>query len=417
MSHVDRSEQVNVDIAIVGAGMVGASLAASLRDTGFSIALIDAQPASALRTAKPLASNTNDFEARVSALTFASRDLLDSVGAWSLLAPQQVMPYRKMHVWDKLGTAEIDFDAAELYQDALGYIVENQNVVAALHQALEGQSNVECFFDSTIERVVKPNPEESLHQLQLSDGGSIHCQLLVAADGANSRIRNWLSMATREWDYQHHAIVATIKTAKPHQKTAWQCFNESGPLALLPLEDADSSSGYCSIVWSQTPERAQELMGLDDEAFLDALTGESEQILGEVLEVSKRFSIPLRQRHAKDYVAPGVALIGDAAHTIHPLAGQGVNLGFKDVTALSKMLLLADQKGLEADNMLLLKRYQRQRQGDNLLMMGAMEGFKRLFAQPDPLIRWARNFGLGAVNKQPFVKKQLMKHAMGLPIS
>jgi 2-octaprenylphenol hydroxylase len=405
------------DIAIVGAGMVGASLAASLRDTNYSIALIDAQSAESLLARKALPQNVNEYEPRVSALTFASRDLLKAVEAWQRIEPERILPYRNMHVWDQLGTAKIEFDAAELYEDALGYIVENQNIVSALHQALASQENLECFFDTRIAKLSQSQEEGTVNCLELEDGRKIEAKLLVAADGANSRIRTRLSMATREWDYQHQAIVATIKTEKAHQLTAWQCFAESGPLAFLPLKDEQGSNEYCSIVWSQTVDRARSLMDLDDAAFCKQLTEESEAMLGQVKEVSKRFSIPLRQRHAKEYVAPGVALIGDAAHTIHPLAGQGVNLGFKDVVALSEVLKDADQHELNPGLEPILKRYQRQRQADNLLMMGAMEGFKRLFAQPDPLVRWMRNTGLDFVNKQSFIKKQLVKHAMGLSIA
>lgn len=405
------------DIAIVGAGMVGASLAAALRDTGFSIALIDAQSAESLQHSPSKPKDVNGFEPRVSALTFASRDLLKSVGAWQHIHEERILPYRNMHVWDQLGTAQIDFSAAELYEDALGYIVENQNIVSALHQVLKQQENVERFFGGRISSLKQNEVDGAPYSLLLDDGRQIHSKLLVAADGANSRIRTWLSMATREWDYQHHAIVATIKTEKPHNKTAWQSFSETGPLALLPLQDPSMSDAYCSIVWSQTPEQAKSLMALDKEAFCQALAKASESMLGAIEDVSERYSIPLRQRHAKEYVAEGLALIGDAAHTIHPLAGQGVNLGFKDVFALSQVLILADQQELDPGNLTLLKRYQRQRQADNLLMMGAMEGFKRLFAQPDPLLRWVRNTGLDFVNKQGFIKKQLVKHAMGLSIA
>ena len=322
-----------------------------------------------------------------------------------------------MHVWDENGTAAIDFDSAELYQDELGYIVENQSIVSALHQALEGQENVSPFYGGTVSKITPLAGPGNIHSVQLSGGDTIECSLLVAADGANSRVRNWLNVATREWDYQHNAIVATIKTETPHQYTAWQRFSESGPIAFLPLQDVNESGLFCSIVWSQTPERATELMSLNEDDFCKALARETEHILGAVVDVSKRYSIPLRQRHAKDYTKPGLVLIGDAAHTIHPLAGQGVNLGFKDVNTLSKLLNEAGLKELAPDSELYLKRFQRERQGDNLLMMGAMEGFKRLFASPDPLVRLLRNTGLDFVNKQGFIKQQLAKHAMGLPLA
>jgi len=236
----------------------------------------------------------------------------------------------------------------------------------------------------------------------------------VAADGANSKVRQAMGMATREWDYQHHAIVATVKTEFAHDSTARQRFSESGPLALLPLQDKHASGKFSSIVWSVQPDRAKSLMSLSDEQFKQSLEAEFESCLGKVEQVSKRFSYPLRQRHAKTYVDAGVVLVGDAAHTIHPLAGQGVNLGFKDVQALSNILLDASEKGVAINHQSLLNRYNRQRQGDNLMMMGVMEGFKRLFEQKDPLVRWIRNAGLNWVDQQGFVKKQIVQRAMGL---
>jgi len=417
---------LSVDIAIVGAGMVGAALAASLRNTGFSIALIDGQSSASLQRSVSQRNSVDDFEARVSALTLASQQLLDDVGAWQYLSTEQVMHYQKMHVWDQLGTAKIDFNAAELYQDALGAIVENQSVVSSLHKSLVGQANVSNFFGRKLETIAllepccneQSNDEQSNdeHILSLDDGQTIRCKLLVAADGANSRIRSWANMPTREWDYQHHAIVATVKTANKHAKTCWQRFSETGPIAFLPLQDSQDSEQFCSIVWSQEPGRAKYLMSLCDDEFTSILAHEVESSLGVVEAVSRRFSIPLRQRHAKSYTKPGIVLMGDAAHVIHPLAGQGVNLGFKDVAVLSEILQLADKQDLSVNHQVLLRRYQRQRQGDNLLMMGAMEGFKRLFGQKDPLVRMIRNVGLNWVDKQTFIKNQIAKHAMGLSL-
>jgi len=411
-----QAEICHVDIAIVGSGMVGAALAAALSETKFKIAVIDGQTEQSLsRSLKPSAA-VEEFEPRVSALTLASQHLLQDIGAWQFMPEQLIQPYQTMKVWDELGTAHIVFDAAEIYQDALGCIVENQCIVSALQRVLHQQDNVQGFNGQKLAAISALPSPGTAHCLKLENGQEIHCQLLVAADGALSRVRQWAAIPTREWDYQHQAIVATVKTEKPHQFTAWQRFSETGPLAFLPLADAQASHRFCSIVWSQDTARAQSLMALDDAAFLKVLGAEIEASLGKLEAVSKRYALPLRQRHAKTYVKPGLVLLGDAAHTIHPLAGQGVNLGFKDVKALADILSEADKKGLDVNNMLLLKRYQRQRQGDNLLMMGVMEGFKRLFAEPDPLVRWLRNAGLDWVNKQAFLKQQIAKHAMGLPL-
>lgn len=410
-----EQELINVDVAIVGAGLVGASLAASLKDSAFSIALIDNQTEATLTKKLQEASSVEEFEPRVSALTLASQNLLKSIGAWQNINPKQIQHYQNMKVWDELGTASIEFDSAELYQDSLGCILENQNIVCALHTVLAAQTNLKTFLGHKLTSIESID-SDAQHILSLENGQKLQCKLLVAADGANSKVRQWASVATREWDYQHEAIVATVKTTEKHQKTAWQRFSENGPLAFLPLADANETQQFCSIVWSQKVSRAKSLMSLPDDEFLKELAKEIEFNLGELEAVSKRYAIPLRQRHAKTYVKPGIVLLGDAAHTIHPLAGQGVNLGFKDVKTLSDILIQADKQGLETNNLLLLKRYQRQRQGDNLLMMGAMEGFKRLFEQPDPLVRWLRNTGMSWVNKQSFLKNQIAKHAMGLAL-
>lgn len=411
-----KQDQLNVDVAIVGAGLVGASLAAALKNSGLSIALIDNQTHETLQQVLTASASVSEFEPRVSALTVASQNLLHAMGAWKYVDPKQIQHYQKMKVWDELGTASIEFDSAELYQDSLGCIVENQNILSALHSLLADQTNLKAFLGERLKTIQLVEGTQDQHLLTLESGQTIHCKLLVAADGANSRVRQWASIPTREWDYQHLAIVATIKTANSHQNTAWQRFSETGPLAFLPLADKENTQQYCSIVWSQDTSQANTLMALSDQNFLQELAQSIEFKLGKLEAVSQRHAIPLRQRHAKTYAKPGIVLLGDAAHTIHPLAGQGVNLGFKDVKALSDILIEADQQDIDVNNMVLLKRYQRQRQGDNLLMMGAMEGFKRLFEQPDPVIRWLRNTGMSWVNKQNFLKNQIAKHAMGLKL-
>jgi len=408
-------ENINyVDVAIMGAGMVGTALALSLKDASLSIALIDSQVSEQLQARAALSDSVESFKPRVSALTLASRSLLSDIGAWEGINSRQIMPYQKMNVWDQLGSAEISFDAAELYCDELGFIVENQTLVSSLHHTARDQANITEYFGCLLEKIKPSINKAGAHVLSLNNGQQIHCDLLVAADGANSKVRNTLGMATREWDYQHHAIVATVQTEKKHGRVARQRFSESGPLAFLPLQDKHASDKFCSIVWSVEPDQAEKLMSQSDEQFKQNLEIELESRLGKLEHISKRYSYPLRQRHAKSYIRPGVVLIGDAAHTIHPLAGQGVNLGFKDVKALSQILLKANQDDIPINHQSLLGRYNRERQGDNLIMMGVMEGFKRVFEQKDPLVRWLRNTGLNWVDKQSFVKKQIVQRAMGL---
>ena len=261
-------------------------------------------------------------------------------------------------------------------------------------------------------------PVESANgvRLRLADGRVLAADLVVAADGAHSRLRHWVGLATREWDYDQQAIVCTVRTAQSHRFTAWQRFSPSGPLAFLPLLSESGDEHFCSIVWSQDTEEARRLMALDEAAFASELERAIERELGAVELVSRRFAFPLRQRHAKDYVAPGFALVGDAAHTIHPLAGQGANLGYSDVRALLDELSRARKAGLGAADELMLARYQRRRKGENLTMMAAMEGFKQLFARDELPLRWVRNTGLRWLNQLGPVKNRIAAEAMGLDV-
>ena len=250
-------------------------------------------------------------------------------------------------------------------------------------------------------------------QLQLADGAALRADLLVAADGALSRVREMLDFRTREWDYGHRAIVTTVQVERPHRETAWQRFLPSGPLAFLPLPGA-SGRHYCSIVWSLREELVDDLLALDEPAFCAALGAAFEHRLGAVQACSARFAFPLRQRHAVDYIQPGVALVADAAHTIHPLAGQGINLGLQDVAVLAEEVSAGLARGSSPGQLDVLRRYQRRRKGENLAMMAAMDGFKRLFEQEALPLRWLRNVGMRGVGQLKPLKQQLMRHAMGV---
>jgi len=236
---------------------------------------------------------------------------------------------------------------------------------------------------------------------------------LVAADGAMSRIRTLLGFETREWDYGHSAIVATVELERGHQNTAWQRFLPTGPLAFLPLP-GEGGRHYCSIVWSVSEHLLDGLLALEAQDFCAELERAFERRLGKVLACSDRFGFPLRQRHALDYVQAGVALVADAAHTIHPLAGQGINLGLADVAVLAQEILSGHERGASPGQLQLLKRYQRKRKSENLTMMAAMDGFKVLFEQPALPIRLLRNAGMRTVSQLGPLKAQLMHRAMGL---
>ena len=397
------------DVVIVGAGIAGGALVRSLAQQDLRLALVEARSVAAALEAP--ATGLHGFDPRVSAITPASQALLQSLGVWQSITSTRACPYRHMHVWDGEGSASIDFDAAELDAPVLGHIVENRVLTGALLEDIDQRSELTVFSPARLQNLHR---EETGHcRLQLEDGRELSCQLLVAADGALSRVRQLADFRTREWDYGHHALVATVETEHYHEATAYQRFMATGPLAFLPLA-SQADRHYCSIVWSAKPDLAEALQALSDEEFCAQLEQTFEHRLGGIPAVSPRFAFPLRQRHAVDYVQPGIALVGDAAHTIHPLAGQGINLGLQDVVALSEELARVVRRGGSVGAMEVLSRYQRRRKGENMLMMTAMDGFKRLFEEQSLPLRWLRNTGMRLVGQAGPLKQQLMRHAMGV---
>ncbi|ABZ01140.1 Ubiquinone biosynthesis hydroxylase, UbiH/UbiF/VisC/COQ6 family [Pseudomonas putida GB-1] len=396
--------EMRADLLIVGAGMVGSALALALRHSGLQILLVDGGPL----TVKPFDAQA-PFEPRVSALSAASQRILERLGAWEGIAQRRATPYTDMQVWDGSGTGQIHFSAASVHAQVLGHIVENRVVQDGLLERLH-DSDIGLLANARLEQLRRSGDE---WLLTLADGRQLRAPLVIAADGANSAVRRLAGCETREWDYLHHAIVTSVRCSAGHQGTAWQRFTDEGPLAFLPLV-RDGQQDWCSIVWSTTPEHAEQLMALDEAAFLQALERAFEGRLGHVLQADPRVCVPLRQRHAKRYVDEGLALIGDAAHTIHPLAGQGVNLGFLDAAVLAEVLVNACERGERLADVKVLSRYERRRMPHNLALMAAMEGFERLF-QADPLpLRWLRNSGLKLVEKMPEAKAVFVRQALGL---
>ena len=395
---------MRADLIIVGAGMVGSALALALRKQGLECLVLDGGP----MTVEPFDA-TAGYEPRVSALSMASQRILERLGAWPGVLARRSCPYSEMHVWDGSGTGNIHFSAGSVHALTLGHIVENRVVQDALVERLH-DSDVGVLANARLERM-RHSGDDWL--LTLADGRELRTPLVIAADGANSAVRRLAGCETREWDYLHHAIVTSVRCAEAHQATAWQRFTDEGPLAFLPLGERDGEH-WCSIVWSTTPDHASGLMALDDQAFSTALGQAFEHRLGQVLQVDRRLCIPLRQRHAKRYVEPGLALIGDAAHTIHPLAGQGVNLGFLDAAVLAEVLGQAAARGERLAGEPVLSRYERRRMPHNLAMMAAMEGFQRLFQSDSLTLRLARNAGLDLVNGLDQAKALFVRQALGL---
>lgn len=400
---------IDFDIAIVGGGLAGAALACALGDSGLQVALLEANPLSP--GVPPAGDGLEGFDLRVCAVTEASRGWLEQLGAWPAVAAYRACPYRHMTVWDAEGVGRIDFDASEVNAPALGHIVEHAPLQGALLQRAAGRRGVQLFSPASVEHFERI---ERGILLRLADGRQLRAALLVGADGANSAVRRWAGIDSRGSSYGQRAIVATVACEQPHQHTAWQIFRREGPLALLPLPGGRDGTEFCSIVWSVEEALADELESLDDDAFRAALGRAFEQRLGAITATSPRRAFPLRASHAARYHADGVALIGDAAHTIHPLAGQGINLGFSDARTLANELLRARQRGLPPGHPSALARFQRARRGDNLAMLAAMEGFKRLFGARAPALTLLRNRGLDLVDASGPLKRLLMRHAMGL---
>lgn len=398
---------MKTDLLIVGAGMAGLALASALAGRDVKVVLLDPDAPAAPDQWPP------QFDPRVSALTRASENILTALGAWPLMKNHRINPFYHMDVWDSDGTGNIQFHAQDAGEETLGHIVENRVTTHALWQTVCAAPNIE-YRPLGLERILEQ--ERSLQQdggagwrVVLSDGSDISPSLLVGADGARSRVRDQLGFRCRTWDYGQQAIVTTVTTEKPHGGVARQVFLESGPLAFLPLsEDA------CSIVWSLDKAAVEPVAALSDEDFRAALTSAFEHRLGEVLTVDQRHRFPLIQNHAVNYVLPGVALIGDAAHSIHPLAGQGINLGFLDAAVLAEEIGRALDGELPLNEFSILRRYQRRRKPHNLMMMTAMEGFRYLFGSDIPPLRVARNLGLNLFNRHRHLKNAIMSRAMGV---
>ncbi|MBE0510516.1 MAG: UbiH/UbiF/VisC/COQ6 family ubiquinone biosynthesis hydroxylase [Chromatiales bacterium] len=387
------------DVLIVGGGMVGASLACALGDGPLRVGLIESHPAEQQW-------DEAEFDIRVSAITRASEQVFRAVGAWAGMRAKRVRPYQAMQVWDGTGSGSIHFDAADIGEPNLGHIIENRVILAALLERMADFSNLDRYCPAQITAIHR---EESRVTVSLADGQQLQARLVVGADGSGSLVRREAGIETIGWSYDQHAVVATIRTERSHQDCCWQRFMPDGPLAFLPLP-----GGFSSIVWSTTPERAAELLAMPEADFLSALQQAFGDRLGAMLATGPRAAFPLMLRHAKRYTDPRLVLVGNAAHAIHPLAGQGLNLGVSDVAALAEVLLAAQAKGEDIGELAVLRRYERWRKGDNLAVMAAMDGFKRLFGNQHLLLQPLRNLGLRLADQAAPLKSRMIRRAMGL---
>ena len=397
-----------VDIVICGGGLVGLMFANLLVQSPFRLAIIDAgakpQSTGDAATAESNAGYdlNSGYAPRVSALNANSISLLQRCGLMNDLGRHA--KFQKMLVRDGEGSADICFSASDLGLDELGMVIENHLVIEALYQRLVQFDQVDLCYDVSVEDIaILDNGAE----IELSDGSTLNCDLLVGADGGNSRVRELAGLKVAGWSYDQSAIVTTIQTERPHDNIPRQWFTAEGPLAFLPLADPN----LCSVVWSHTD--ATKLLELDAREFCQRLSDASEEELGQLVAADRRFSFPLKQQHAYRYVKRGVALIGDAAHTIHPLAGQGANLGLADAEALALEIRQTVFSEERPGDLKLLRRFARARQPHNLAIAGAMETLKRLYGSQFPAIGWLRNQSMRFLNQNNALRGLVMRLASG----
>ncbi len=393
---VSETDTNYYDVVIAGGGITGLTLAAALRRTALRIAIVDQNQAAAV---------TDEYALRVSAINHHALQLFEAVGAIEAMVRLRVSPFREMHVWDSTGVGQIHFDSAELGLDTLGYIIENNVIQHALLAVIDQTDTIDCLCPETIAAL---DVQQRLKRVDLVGGKSLTARLVVGADGANSFVRQAMGIELLRQPYQQQAIVCTVATEYDHQQTAWQCFSPAGPLAFLPL-----ANGQCSIVWSLDQPEAENILALDQAAFEARLEQAFEYRLGSVKAVSPTAMFPLGHGHIENYVQPGLALIGDAAHTIHPLAGQGANLGISDAACLADVVSEALQSRRQWSALHTLRKYERRRKGANRLMEVSMTAFKQLFGNNNPFLAELRNTGLNLVDRATPVKQALIKQALG----
>ncbi len=391
------------DAIIIGGGMVGLCLAALIardeRLSGWRVALVE--------PSDPRPPQDDEVDLRVSALSRASQRILAAAGAWDAIGPR-ACPYSDMVVWDAASSVDrpdaVHFSAAETGEPNLGHIAENLRVQWALHESplTRGITRLRTGLAS-----VEYSPEAQ--KVSLADGRTLSCGLVIGADGGASPTREQAGIGRAGWTYDQTAVVAHLRVARPHRETAYQRFLPTGPLAFLPLRD-----GRVSLVWTTTPAEAAELLALDPAEFSKRVTAASDRVLGDATLDSGRAGFPLALWHSREYVRAGLALVGDAAHTIHPLAGQGVNLGFLDCASLVQVLGDAVNAGEEHAGLRVLRRYERWRRSENALVLGACDGINRLFGEKGMAVAAARRLGMQLVTSQSLIRRALVQRALGL---
>jgi len=387
------------DVIIVGGGMVGLALACALRNTGLQIVVIE--------RGEPQVRRSLDRDCRVSAIVRGNVNILDGIGVWKYLK-DDASPMRAMRVWDNQEAGGIRFDCSEIEADALGYLIENSCTQRAMHKAMLESDTVEFCCPAEIAGLEWHDDQVSV---KLADGRVLHTPLIVGADGGRSWVRDQAGIDCWQRDYKQKGIVATVRPEQPHHGNAFQRFLPTGPLAMLPM-----TGDLCSIVWSAENSEADRLTAMSDEAFLEALNLTFGPMLGRIVEAGARAAFPLKGQLAKHFVRHRVALVGDAAHCIHPLAGLGVNLGIRDAMVLAQEIVDAKRFDEDWGELNVLNRYMKQRLPDVLSVMGSMEGFHQLFTGTLPGLKELRGLGMRLMGNSGAIKQLLMRNSAGLSL-
>ena len=389
------------EITVVGAGVVGSSLACLLSNRGIKVTLLD--------QGSPLSLSKNSIpQDRTLALNLSSIYLLKELNIWNELK-KQATPFKRMFVWDSKGSSPLEFLAEEIKKEELGYVISNNKILKSLNKLIQDSPEITLKQQTELSGI---NIKEKEVSISFLGGERITSKLIIGADGINSTLRKKAKIKTRTWSYDQRAFVAGLKTEKFHDYTAWQVFTPTGPIALLPFDLVEGSN--ISLVWSAESNYAEKLQKLTQREFVKELERKTEKILGKIDLKTDIRSFPLNQLHAKDYFSERVALVGDSAHSFHPLAGQGLNRGLSDVTSLSDVLVKARRSGLDIGSKKTLKDYERTRRLPNLTMAAMMELFKEGFETSDPWIKLARNFAFNIAAKNSALKKRVIKEAAGI---
>ncbi|MDM8180240.1 MULTISPECIES: FAD-dependent monooxygenase [Marinobacter] len=402
------------DIVIVGAGMVGAALATGLGRSGFRVALVD-------RGSAPEFDPSLPPDIRVSALSAGSERYLNDLDVWPSMLAMRATPYARLAVWDETRhplsnllprkVADVVFDASNLSARHLGHIVENRITQQALWNSAAALHSVSLFPDNAVSHLENGNNHAAV---TLEDGTELECQLVVGADGAASGVRELAGIGVTRDQYQQQAMVISVRYQGAVEDITWQGFYPSGPRAFLPLHSAGNGESWASLVWYDSPEQLARLKSLDDRALMAEIQNAFPPELPLLTHIEAKASFPIARQHAKTYVNNRVVLAGDAAHTINPLAGQGVNLGFQDALCLQTVIREAKRAGCDLADPAWLAKYEQQRRPANRRMMMAMDVFYHLFSNRTPPLHLLRNLGLGAAKAMPFARNRVAKYAMGI---